>query len=42
MRLKQFFSSAWALLLMVGLLGCGAEPANQAGASAADETKVYR
>ena len=42
MRLRQFFYGAWALLLMVGLLGCGTEPVNQADPAAANETKVYR
>ncbi|MEC9132745.1 MAG: TRAP transporter substrate-binding protein [Pseudomonadota bacterium] len=42
MRLRQFFYGAWALLLMVGLLGCGTEPVNQADPAAANETEVYR
>ena len=42
MRLIQFFYGAWALLLMVGLLGCGTEPVNQVDPAAANETKVYR
>ena len=42
MRLRQLFYGAWVLLLMVGLLGCGTEPVNQAGPAAANETKVYR
>ncbi|MEC8807571.1 MAG: ABC transporter substrate-binding protein, partial [Pseudomonadota bacterium] len=42
MRPRQFFYGAWALLLMVGLLGCGTEPVNQADPAAANKAKVYR
>ena len=42
MRIRQIFYGAWALLLTVGLLGCGTEPVNQGGSAAANETNVYR